>query len=132
MGKTRIVGWVALGLVVALAMIAAGLALRWALASPTGAVEQREIVLGGEYRIQFYDQFHDLHQEIKAKQARLALYGDDLDQREATGCRGLFADLTETVADYNSASLAYRTRGQWRDPALPQTVPQPEVSPCGN
>ena len=134
-GKGAAALW-AIGAVVGLAlMIGAGLGLRYLLAGPTGAVEQREIVLGGQYRVQRYDEFFDLRGDIDAKRLRLSVYAasGDLNGREQTQCRGLLASTTELIADYNAAAAAYRTRGQWRDPSLPQQITQvtaEEASAC--
>jgi hypothetical protein len=66
-------GSITLVVLALVALIAGGLGLRWILASPTGAVQQREQTIGnGSYRIQAYEAFYEECASAQTVQQNLA------------------------------------------------------------
>ena len=110
-----------------------GYVFRWYAAPFVGKLEEREITNTGAFRIQSYEQFYDWQEELDSIKSKLGLYADrELDRRERTECNALNAQYANIVADYNAASRAERTQGQWRAPDLPQTIEHKEITKCGN
>ena len=125
-----------LGVIGIVALIAAStvgvLAYRWFVAPARGAVEEREIINRGQYRIQAYEQFYRWQEELDAIRVKLNGYPESgLDRREQTECRGLLARHADIVARYNAASRAERTQGKWQDPELPESLSQEPIRSCG-
>ena len=130
MKKVIILGIVGVIAVIALSTVGA-LGYRWLIAPARGAVEQREIINRGQYRIQAYEQFYRWQEEIGAIEAKLQAYPQQgLDIRQQTECRGLLAQRANIVAKYNAASRAELTQGQWQDPDLPESLPQESPRRC--
>ena len=130
MKKVIILGIVGVIAVIALSTVGA-LGYRWLTAQARGAVEQREIINRGQYRIQAYEQFYRWQEEIGAIEAKLQAYPQQgLDIRQQTECRGLLAQRANIVAKYNAASRAELTQGQWQDPDLPESLPQESPRRC--
>ena len=78
------------GVILVVLLIVGGLGLRWVLAGPTGAVEQREKTIGdGDYRIAAYDQFYNLCGDIQAKEDQIK----NTEERETT--KGSNSGFTE-------------------------------------
>ena len=100
------------------------------LAGPTGQTEEIVIVNQGAYRIQGYEKFYDLHEELKGVEVRLSSYPDNPVGRDQTECRGLLARRAALVAEYNASSLAERTTGQWRAADLPELLTQENPRYC--
>ncbi len=121
-----------IGVVAVIALSTVGtLGYRWLIAPARGAVEQREIINRGQFRIQAYEQFYRWSEERAAIESKLALYPESgLDIRQQTECRGLLAQHANIVAEYNAASRAELTQGQWQAPDLPQTLPHAPVRRC--
>lgn len=127
--------FIGLGALVLLVAIYAGLAfsslgVRWGIAPFRGAVEEREITNRGQYRIQAYEQFYRWQEEVEGIDVKLGSYPEELDRRQATECRGLLARRVNIVAQYNSASRAERTQGQWQAPELPRNLNQENLRSC--
>ena len=126
---TRAAAVVVLAGLAAAAIAAAAIYVpRW-LAGPLGQTEATVIVQGGEYRIAGYERFYDLHERIQAQDVKLAAWeGRDLSDRDRTRCLGQAAIRAEMVAEYNSASDAILTTGQWRADNLPARLDHREMS----
>lgn len=130
MKKLIVFGVIGLVAVIALSTVGA-LAYRWAIAPARGAVEEREIINRGQYRIQAYEQFYRWQEELDGIAAKLSAYpSQGLDRRQQTECMGLVARHADIVAKYNAAARAERTQGQWQDPELPETLPQEPIRSC--
>ena len=107
------------------------LALRYFFAEPSGRVEQQEIITRGAYRIQAYEQFYRIQEDIQGIDVKLGGYPTTLDVRQRTECQGLLQVRANRVAEYNAASRAVLTQGQWRAPDLPQRLDQRNPRSCG-
>ena len=130
MNKAIILGVIGVIAVIALSTVGV-LGYRWLTAPARGAVEQREIINRGQYRIQAYEQFYRWQEELDAIAVKLAGYpAQGLDIRQQTECRGLLARHADIVAEYNAASRAELTQGQWQDPDLPESLPQEPLRRC--
>ena len=130
MKKLIVLGVIGLVAVIALSTVGT-LAYRWAIAPARGAVEEREIINRGQYRIQAYEQFYRWQEELDSIAAKLSAYpAQGLDRRQQTECQGLVARHADIVAKYNAAARAERTQGQWQDPELPETLPQEPIRSC--
>lgn len=116
--------------VLILALTFTGLGARWFIAPFRGAVEEREIINRGQFRIQAYEQFYRWQEEVEAIDAKLAAYPQQLDTRQATECRGLLARRANIVSDYNAASRAETTQGQWMADDLPETLAHDNPRQC--
>ena len=131
--KTK-VALIAVGAVAVVAALIIGIYfLVWASAEPRGALDAREqTVADGTYRISNFDRFHDLYSDIEDRRIRLSvIYAEPpTNPRDVTTCQGLLASYHTLVQDYNAASRSWRTRGQWRDPNLPELVTPMEGNPC--
>ena len=131
LSKTKI----ALGAVVALGLlfglVVVPYVFRWYAAPWTGALEEREITTRGAFRIQGYEQFYRWQEESVAILSKLDQYVDrELDVREHTECRGLRAQYADVVSQYNAASRAERTDGQWRADDLPELLSNDGLPVC--
>ena len=129
--------WIVFGIIGVVALIAVStvgtLAYRWAVAPARGAVEEREIINRGQFRIQAYEQFYRWQEELDAIRVKIDGYpASGLDRREQTECRGLLARYADIVAKYNAASRAERTQGKWQDPDLPETLSNEPIRSCGS
>ena len=102
---------------------------RWT-APPLGKTEEITIVNQGAYRIQGYEKFYDLQEELQSVGVRLEGYPESPEGRDQTECRGLLARRAEIVAAYNAASRAERTTGQWRAADLPELLVQENPRTC--
>lgn len=103
---------------------------RW-LAGPTGETEEIVAVSRGAYRIQGYEKFYNLFEDIGAIDVKLVAYPEaPLDDRQATECRGLLAKRANLVSEYNAAAKAERTIGQWRADNLPEELEQRNPRSC--
>ena len=101
------------------------------LAGPVGETEKVLITNTGAFRIQGYEKFYDLQEEITAVDTKLSGYpSEDLDDREAIECRGLLNRRANLVADYNASARAQETTGQWQAADLPRTLPQNNPRTC--
>lgn len=130
-GKTLVVA-VALGVAVliVLVVLASIYVPRW-LAGPTGETEEIVAVSRGAYRIQGYERFYDLFEDIEAIDVKLAAYPEGpLDARQAIECRGLLAKRANLISDYNAAAAAERTVGRWRADNLPEELEQRNPRSC--
>jgi len=127
-----IIGAVAGVLVIPYFFGAYSLAYRWLFAEPTGAVQEREITTRGAYRIEAYEKFYRIQEDIGSLDTRLAAMpaAADLDPRQQIECRGILAVRATRVREYNEASRAVRTQGQWRAPDLPSTLEQRNPRKC--
>ena len=94
-------------------------------------MEEREITNQGQFRIQAYEQFYRWQEEIESIDNKLAAYPEKLDRREETECRGLLARRSDIVSQYNAASRAERTQGQWMANDLPENLSQERPRECG-
>ena len=130
MNKAIILG--VIGIVAVIALSSVGfLGYRWLIAPARGAVEQREIINRGQYRIQAYEQFYRWQEDLDAIEVKLQAYpAQGLDIRQQTECRGLLAQRANIVARYNAASRAELTQGQWQASELPESIPQEPLRTC--
>lgn len=103
---------------------------RWFTAEPRGALEQREITTRGAFRIQEYERFYRLKEEVDSTDTKLAALPSELDVRQRTECTGLLAVRANRVAEYNAASAAELTRGKWKADDLPQRLNQENTRKC--
>ena len=127
----RIVGVGALVLVAFVLVLVGGYAFSWFTIPFVGALEQREITNRGQYRIQAYEQFYRWQEEITSVDTKLAGYPVPLqDSRQRTECQGLLARRADIVSEYNAASRAVLTQGQWQAPGLPITLPHTNPRNC--
>ena len=130
MKKAVVLGIIGVIAVIALSTVGA-LGYRWLIAPARGAVEQREIINRGQYRIQAYEQFYRWQEELGGIEVKLQAYPQQgLDIRQQTECRGLLARRADIVAQYNAASRAELTQGQWQAPELPESLPQASPRRC--
>lgn len=130
MKKAVILGIIGIFAVIALSTVGT-LGYRWLIAPARGAVEQREIINRGQYRIQAYEQFYIWQEDLGGIEAKLQAYPQQgLDIRQQTECRGLLARRADIVARYNAASRAELTQGQWQAPELPESLPQASPRRC--
>ena len=95
-----------------------------------GETEQVIITNTGAYRVQGYERFYDLSEDVAAVDVKLAGYPQALDRREATECRGLLARRADMVSAYNSAAMAQETVGQWRADNLPHRLEHDNPRSC--
>ena len=104
---------------------------RLILAEPRGFVEEVEQTTRGAYRIQEYERFYVLMERLDATDTKLAaLPSTGLNTREKTACVGLLAVRSNIVSEYNAASRAVRTKGNWRASDLPSTLSQENPRKC--
>ena len=121
--KTQLILFVAVGLLAIGVVSIGGYVFKWYALPFMGALEEREITNQGAYRIQGYEQFYTWAEERDAVKSKLNLYLDrELDVREHTNCVGLISQYADITAEYNAASRAERTQGQWRADDLPETL----------
>lgn len=89
-----------------------------------GETEKREHVeANGDYRIDKYDQFHSMCNDIQAKNeqikdAKTMLSGS----KEKENVYALTQSKNEIVGDYNAMSHEDYTAGEFRDSDLPYTI----------
>ena len=95
-----------------------------------GETEQVIITNQGAYRVQGYERFYNLAEDVAAVDVKLAGYPQALDRREATECRGLLARRADLVAEYNASALAEETVGQWRAANLPHRLEHENPRGC--
>ena len=117
-----------LAAVAAIVVVAIFLPRLWA--GPAGETQKQTITQTGAYRIQGYEHFYDLQEQIAATDTKLAGYPEALDIRQAQECRGLLATRANLVAAYNTWSRAETTTGRWRAEELPETLPQTTPRTC--
>ena len=131
--KTKVV-LVAVAVPIVVAALIVGIYfLVWGTAEPRGALDAREqTVADGSYRISNFDRFHDLYSDIEDRRIRLSIiYAEPpTEPRDITACKGLLSSYHTLVQDYNAAARAWTTRGQWRDPDLPDLLTPMEGNPC--
>lgn len=126
--------WMILGLLAFVAIIVVSVVLaiyipRWT-AGPLGRTEEIQITQRGPYRIQGYEKFYDLHEEVTSVETKLQAYPPRLSPRQVTECRGLLARRADVVSEYNRMSQAERTIGQWRADNLPYVLQQKNPRTC--
>jgi hypothetical protein len=106
--------------------------LRWVLAEPSGALEQREMTVGdGAYRIAAYEQFYDECAAAQTLQATLAtaqqsaaaegLYANRQAQLDAN-VAALSNQLIQTVNQYNADARKADTRAHFLASDLPYEI----------
>lgn len=127
----KIVGVIAVVVLVVGAVLAGGYAFKWFTIPFVGALEQREITNRGQYRIQAYEQFYRWQEELASVDTKLAGYPVPLqNSRQSTECQGLLARRADIVSEYNAASRAVLTQGQWQASDLPITLPHTNPRSC--
>jgi hypothetical protein len=118
---------------VAIVLVIGGIfGLRWVLAEPSGAIQQREMTVGnGAYRIQAYEQFFTDCGSAKTVQQNLAAAVTAAQQGRDSGVdanrqaqldanvTGLTAQLNRAVNDYNAHARETDTRAHFLDSTLP-------------
>ena len=123
--------WIGVGsLAVVAAVILAVIYLPRLWAEPVGRTEQIVATNTGAYRTQAYEKFYDLYEQIEATDQKLSAYPAELDDRQRTECVGLLSTRANLVSEYNAASRAEITTGQWQAPDLPSTLEQDNPRTC--
>ena len=101
------------------------------LAGPVGETEKVLITNTGAFRIQGYEKFYDLQEQIVATDTKLSGYpSEGLNIRDAKDCRSLLGIRANLVADYNASARAQETTGQWQAADLPRTLAQNNPRTC--
>ena len=100
------------------------------LAPVRGETERIVITTTGAYRIQGYEHFYDLEEQVEALDQRLAAYPDELSPRQQTDCIGILSVRADRVAEYNAASRAELTTGKWRADNLPERLAHEAPRSC--
>ena len=95
-----------------------------------GETQEIEITNTGGFRIAGYELFYDLQEDVGAVDRKLMSYPEKLDRRQLTECIGLLGRRADYVAEYNAASRAERTTGQWRAADLPETLEHDTPRTC--
>lgn len=123
-----------------LALALLGLGLRWVLAEPTGAVEQREQTIGsGDYRIQAYEQFFTECASARTLQQNLTVartaagtnYPDENRQAQLdANVIALESQLNQAVNTYNAHAMQADTRAHFLDSNLPFQLTTTEEIRC--
>jgi hypothetical protein len=116
-------------IVVLVLLIAGGLGLRWILAEPSGAVQQREMTVGnGAYRISAYEEFYQECSSALTAQQNLAnaisaAHAENVDPtRQAqldANVTALTNVLNRAVNDYNAHARETDTRAHFLSSDLP-------------
>ena len=97
---------------------------RWVTADTRGAIDAREQILAdGDFRIQAYQTFFDLCNDITAQEARAQIFSSSEDPLTSTNANAVLAVRAELAADYNSRAQREWTEGQFRDAELPYEIP---------
>ena len=102
---------------------------RW-LAPPVGKTEQVIITNKGAYRIQGYERFYDLQEEVQSIDIKLQAYPTVLEGRQPTQCIGLLARRADTVRTYNQRARAVETTGKWLADNLPTQLQHYNIREC--
>lgn len=130
---------IGIGLVVLVLLIGGGLGLRWILAEPSGAVQQREMTVGdGAYRIAAYEEFYQECSSALTVQQNLAA-AIKADQAEGVdpmrkaqldaNVTGLTAQLNRAVNDYNAHARETDTRAHFKSSDLPFSIEIDQADP---
>ena len=120
---------IALIAVIALITILSIYIPRWT-AEPIGKTEEVVITNKGAYRIQAYERFYIINEEIQALDNKLSTVytvnsgSSLLNPRQQTECNGLLFQRSNLVGEYNSRARAILTTGKWQANDLPFTMPQ--------
>ncbi len=87
------------------------------------ADKMEQVEADGSYRIAKYDRFHNLCQDIQAKNEQIKLAEDSLSgTRETEVVLAHESTKAEMVGDYNSMAAQDYTAGQFRDSDLPYRI----------
>lgn len=120
----RIIGTVLAAIVF---LTSLGLAWRYVIAGPKGAVQAREQVQSGDYRIAAYDHFFALCSSIQGFEGQLSALHTQLRattdpaqrDRILASIAGVEGQRFQSIARYNAEARENYTRGQFRDSDLP-------------
>ena len=137
----RNIGFIVLGIVVVVGIVGLGVATTIGgvhvdrfvtrIAAPIrGETQEIKLTNRGAYRVQGYEMFYDLQEDIIAVDQKLTAYPEKLGQRQLTECVALLAHRADLVSEYNSSSRAERTIGQWRADDLPETLEHDSPRTC--
>lgn len=116
-----------LGLVV---LIGAVWAYRYYTAPVRGKIEMREKVESGQHRLQAYEKFHDMYEQILSYSEQIR-YQEELleevtDEGETSRVRrniaGLKSQRSRLIREYNSEAKMTESRGKFRDENLPYSL----------
>ena len=120
------VKWIALGsagIVLAFFGIwGMGFAFAWWSAPWTGALEERQQVNRGAFRIQEYERFYELRDRYCASGYKIEQYEQSDLARKDTVIAGTTATLYDAALEYNSNSEQERTSAKWKDSGLPDRL----------
>ena len=100
-------------------------AFRWYTLPFQGKLQERAITEGsGAYRKQMYELFYRQIERYETAEGNYkASYSGPLsDKAELIECRGLIAEMNESVNEYNKNSRQWRTSGKFKDPLLPDML----------
>ena len=119
--------WIIRGIIVLLVLWGAVWGFRWITAGPKGALEARETILSGEFRVAAYQHFFNACAAIQGLEVSLDAQNDLLGQtteakerrRVGANIAGITAELGRAVAKYNTDARKGYTEGQFRDLDLP-------------
>ena len=95
-----------------------------------GETDRITIVNQGQYRIQGYEMFYDIHEDVKEIDVLLESIDTADSQRETIRCEGWVARRAKLVGDYNSASMSWQTTGQWKADNLPLLLEHKIIKDC--
>lgn len=129
-----------LAVIIAVLVIAGvTLGVRWLVASPSGAVQQREQTIGsGSYRIQAYDAFYDdcaaaltTQQNLHNARQQLAAEKDPTRRAQLEGnVTALANTLNAQVNQYNADARKADTRAHFRASDLPYQIDSTQEITC--
>ena len=96
---------------------------RW-LAPERGKTEEVIITNRGQYRIQAYERFYQINEELVAVDNKLGVYSFSAPNnlRQETECKGMLFKRANLVSEYNAKSQQERTTAKWQDPSLPERL----------
>ena len=127
------------------ALIAGGFALRYYIAGPSGRVAATEQIQSGSHRIVAYNHFFDLCAGVRADEVSLdaqnAQLLDTTDPfqrtRVQTNITGLIGHRAGLIEEYNANARKGYTEGQFRDSNLPyqlrtESYAKGEKTSCGS
>lgn len=135
----KVVAAVLGGIAVLILIAAMSFGWRWVTAPFTGALEQRETVQSGAFRMYSYEHFYDLCAAVQRNERALMSQKRALEQADGNKNRirqrivGLESQLQSKISTYNQDARKEETTGQFRAAGLPRHIdynPE-EITRCG-
>lgn len=136
--------WIAAVVIVIVLAVGGAFAWRWATAPARGALDAREQIQSGDFRIQAYDHFYNLCAAVQTAEAavdatelQITTNTDPSDlNRLQINLNGQTVNRADAVNQYNADARKGYTEGQFRSASLPFTISthyEPGVhTSCGN